>query len=105
MYRAQDTTLKRDVTLKVRPTVYYDRFGIGRCGYNGKPRCWRSQDHPNIAPIFGIVEAVGVRAFALAFVDGPTLDQAAGSRSTPVKFSGWVGYFVDLPLAFFGGIF
>ena len=72
VYRARDTTLPRDVAIKVLlPTVADDPDRLAR--FNREAQLLASLNHPNIAHIHGLVEADGVRAFVMEFVEGPTL--------------------------------
>ena len=81
VYRATDTQLKRDVALKVLPASFSaDPERLGR--FQREAEVLASLDHPNIAPIFGMVQQDGVRALALALVDGPI----SRTASPPVRF-------------------
>src|SRR5258708_11818251 len=77
VYRARDTTLKRDVALKVLPAAFLrDPERMAR--FQREAEVLASLDHPNIGPIYGVVESEGARALVLALIDGPTLaDQIA----------------------------
>jgi serine/threonine protein kinase len=80
VYRATDTQLKRDVALKVLPATFSaNPERLGR--FQREAEVLASLDHPNIAPIFGMVQQDGVRALALALVDGPTLADRIARRS------------------------
>src|SRR6266699_4077113 len=73
VYRARDATLKRDVALKVLPATFLrDHERMAR--FQREAEVLASLDHPNIGHIHGIVEAEGVRALALALIEGPTLE-------------------------------
>src|ERR1700682_384728 len=73
VYRARDTTLKRDVALKVLPASFLcDRDRMAR--FQREAEVLASLDHPNIGPIYGIVDAQGVRSLVLALIEGPTLE-------------------------------
>ena len=77
VYRATDTTLKRDVALKVLPADI-SNDPERRARFQREAEVLASLDHPNIGPIYGIVESAGARALVLALVEGPTLaDQIA----------------------------
>jgi Tol biopolymer transport system component len=72
VYRARDTTLPRDVAIKVMlPTIACDPDRLAR--FDREAQLLASLNHPNIAHIHGLVYADGVRAFVLEFVEGPTL--------------------------------
>jgi serine/threonine-protein kinase len=72
VYRARDTTLKRDVALKVLPAAFLrDPERMAR--FQREAEVLASLDHPNIGPIFGLVDSADSRALVLALVEGPTL--------------------------------
>jgi len=72
VYRARDTTLKRDVALKVLPAaVLRDPERMAR--FQREAEVLASLDHPNIGHIHGIVDSENSRGFVLALIEGPTL--------------------------------
>src|SRR5712691_7819048 len=72
VYRARDTTLKRDVALKVLPGASLrDPERLAR--FQREAEVLASLDHPNIGPIYGIVDSADSRALVLALIEGPTL--------------------------------
>jgi serine/threonine protein kinase len=72
VYRARDTTLKREVALKVLPVMFLgDDERMAR--FQREAEVLASLDHPNIGPIHGMVDSVDSRALILALVEGPTL--------------------------------
>src|SRR6266849_9445605 len=72
VYRARDTTLKRDVALKILPAAFLrDPERMAR--FQREAEVLASLDHPNIGPIHGIVESEDSRALVLALIEGPTL--------------------------------
>ncbi len=77
VYRARDTTLKRDVALKVLPaTLLRDPERMAR--FQREAEVLASLDHPNIGPIYGIIDSEESRGLVLALIEGPTLsDQIA----------------------------
>jgi serine/threonine-protein kinase len=77
VYKARDTTLKREVALKVLPASFLrDPDRMAR--FQREAEVLASLDHPNIGPIFGLVDSVDSRALVLALIEGPTLaDQIA----------------------------
>jgi eukaryotic-like serine/threonine-protein kinase len=90
VYRAHDSTLGRDVAIKVlRADLAADGERLARLGREA--RVLASLSHPNVAAIFGVIEAPGaegaprgpVRALVLELVEGPTLAErlAAGPLS------------------------
>src|SRR5262245_61056329 len=83
VYRARDTTLNRDVALKVLPDAFaLDADRVAR--FRREAKGLASLNHPNIAAIYGFEEASDVKALVLELVEGPTLaDRIAGSRLPP----------------------
>src|SRR4051812_10586841 len=72
VYRARDATLKRDVAIKVLPTVFTN--DVDRQGrLEREARVLASLNHPNIGAIYGIEETDGVRGLVLELVEGETL--------------------------------
>ena len=72
VYRARDTTLGRDVALKILPQAFArDPERLAR--FEREARTLAALNHPNIAHIHGLDESDGIRALVLEFVDGPTL--------------------------------
>ena len=80
VYRARDTTLGRDVAVKVLPAAFtQDAERLGR--FEREARLLASLNHPNIGAIYGVedVPATGsgpgaVRALVLELVEGEGLD-------------------------------
>lgn len=72
VYRAHDTTLGRDVAIKVLPAaVSSDPDRLAR--FEREARLLAALNHPNIAAIYGVENSSDVRALVLELVDGPTL--------------------------------
>ena len=72
VYRARDTKLDRDVALKVLPDLFAnDPERLAR--FQREAKVLASLNHPNIASIYGLEEADGIRALVLELVEGPTL--------------------------------
>jgi serine/threonine protein kinase len=72
VYKARDTTLKRDVALKVLPTSFLrDPERMAR--FQREAEVLASLDHPNIGHIHGIVDSEDSRGLVLALIEGPTL--------------------------------
>src|ERR1700680_3734000 len=72
VYRARDTTLKRDVALKVLPATFLrDPDRMAR--FQREAEVLASLDHPNIGHIHGIVDSEDSRGLVLALIEGPTL--------------------------------
>ena len=82
VYRARDTTLKRDVALKVLPAAFLrDHERMTR--FQREAEVLASLDHPNIGPIHGMVESEDSRALVLALIEGPTLADRIGAGPLP----------------------
>src|ERR1700681_3777711 len=72
VYRARDTTLKRDVAIKVLPATFLrDPDRMAR--FQREAQVLASLDHPNIGHIHGIVDSEDSRGLVLALIEGPTL--------------------------------
>ena len=83
VYRARDTTLDRDVALKILPDAFAsDPERLARFGREAK--ILAALNHPHIAHIHGLEQSGGVRALVLEFVDGPTLADRIAQGSIPI---------------------
>ena len=72
VYRARDTSLKRDVALKTLPESFAsDSERLAR--FQREAELLASLNHPNIAAIYGLAEGDGVKALVMEFVDGEDL--------------------------------
>jgi len=72
VYKARDTKLNRDVALKVLPESFaLDPDHLAR--FQREAQVLASLNHPNIAAIYGLEDADGIRALVLELVEGPTL--------------------------------
>ncbi len=72
VYRARDTTLDRDVAIKVLPKDFASDAGrLAR--FEREAKLLASLNHPNIATIFGFEESDGVRFIAMELVEGQSL--------------------------------
>ncbi len=83
VYRATDTSLGRDVALKILPAPFNaDPERVAR--FRREARLLASLNHPNIAQIHGAVEANGAHAIVLEFVDGESLANRIGRGAMPL---------------------
>ena len=83
VYRARDTTLDRDVALKVLPEAFTsDPDRLAR--FEREAKVLASLNHPNIGSIYGLEEAEGVRALVLELVEGPTLADRIKQGPIPI---------------------
>jgi serine/threonine-protein kinase len=72
VYRAIDTSLKRQVAIKVLPaSVSMDGERLARL--QREAEMLAALSHPNIATIFGLEESSGLKALVMELVEGPTL--------------------------------
>jgi serine/threonine-protein kinase len=94
VYRARDTSLGRDVALKVLPDAFSsDPERLAR--FAREARLLASLNHPNIAAIYGFQEAIvsteagpiALRGLVLEFVDGPTLAARLAEGPVPLELS------------------
>ncbi len=72
VYRATDTTLNRQVAVKVLPeSLAADAERIAR--FEREAKTLASLNHTNIAQIYGFEKSSGVHALVMELVEGPTL--------------------------------
>jgi len=84
VYRARDTTLKRDVALKVLPATFL-RDGDRMARFQREAEVLASLDHPNIGHIHGIVDSEDSRGLVLALIEGPTLADRIQAGPLPLE--------------------
>lgn len=83
VYQATDTKLDRQVALKVLPQAFSsDAQRMAR--FEREAKMLASLNHPSIAAIYGVEEAGGIRALALEFVPGETLEERIRRGPVPV---------------------
>jgi serine/threonine-protein kinase len=84
VYRAEDTNLSREVAIKVLPEQFtQDPQRLAR--FEREAKLLASLNHPNIAAIYGLEEADGVRFLALELVPGETLAERVAKGPVPVE--------------------
>src|SRR5215510_10963901 len=84
VYRARDTKLKREVAIKILPDEFSrDVDRVSR--FQREAEVLASLNHPNIAAIYDLEEASGLRYLILELVDGETL--AERLRRGPIAAS------------------
>ncbi len=72
VWRARDTTIDRDVAIKVLPEAFAaDADRLAR--FEREAKVLASLNHPNIGHIYGLEQSGDTRALVLELVDGPTL--------------------------------
>src|SRR5262249_47320053 len=83
VYRARDTTLNRDVALKILPDSFAtDPDRLAR--FTREAQTLASLNHPNIAHIHGLAENGGVRALVMELVEGEDLSRRIARGPIPV---------------------
>jgi len=84
VYRAHDTTLGRDVALKILPESFvHDSERLAR--FKREAQVLASLNHPNIAAIYGFEAVDGVQGLVLELVDGPTLAERIARGPIPIE--------------------
>ena len=87
VYRAHDTTLGRDVAIKILPRHFTGDPGrLAR--FEREARVLATLSHPNIAAIYGIEERGDVRALVLELVEGETLAERISHGGGRVRSGG-----------------
>jgi len=83
VYRAHDTTINRDVALKVLPaSVAGDPDRLAR--FHREAVVLGSLNHSSIAHLYGVEDADGVHALVMELVEGPTLADRIAAAAIPI---------------------
>ena len=83
VYQATDTTLNRQVAVKVLPeSLASDAERVAR--FEREAKTLASLNHPNIAQIYGFEKSSGVHALVMELVEGPTLADRITQGAIPV---------------------
>jgi Tol biopolymer transport system component len=83
VYRARDTTLNRDVALKVLPDLFAsDAERLAR--FTREAQTLAALNHPNIAHIHGLEENGGVRTLVMELVEGEDQSQRIARGPIPL---------------------
>ena len=83
VYRARDTTLGRDVALKILPASFTnDPERVAR--FRREAQVLASLNHPHVAQIHGLEEANSTQFLVLELVDGESLDKRIARGPIPV---------------------
>jgi len=83
VWKAVDTTLDREVALKVLPDeVAHDRDRLAR--FEREAKALASLDHPNIVTIHSVEQVDGMRFIAMELVRGTTLENAIPKHGLPL---------------------
>jgi serine/threonine protein kinase len=84
VYRATDTTLGRQVAIKVLSSAFAnDPERLAR--FEREARTLASLNHPHIAQVYGLEQANGIRALVMEWVEGQDLSQLIVGRPKPVN--------------------
>ena len=84
VYRAEDTTLKREVTIEVLPKQFTQ--GTERLArFQREAQVLASLNHPNIAALHSFEHSDGVHFLAMELVEGETLAQRVAKGPLPVE--------------------
>jgi TolB-like protein/cytochrome c-type biogenesis protein CcmH/NrfG len=84
VYRAEDTTLDREVALKVLPAeLAADPERLAR--FDREARTLAALDHPNIVQIYSVEEAEGTRFLTMQLVEGKPLSEKIPSGGMPLE--------------------
>ena len=83
VYRARDTTLGRQVAIKVLPEAFaQDAERLAR--FQREAKTLASLNHPNIAQIYGLERSSGVQALVMELVEGEDLSQRIARGPIPL---------------------
>jgi len=83
VYRARDTSLNRDVAIKVLPeAVAGDADRLAR--FQREAEALAALNHPNIAHVYGLEKSGGTPAIVMELVEGPTLADRIAQGPVPV---------------------
>src|SRR5688572_8542944 len=83
VYRARDTTLGRQVAIKVWP----EGFAQGaerRAGFEREAQTLASLNHPHLAQIYGVERSSTVQALVMELVEGEDLSQRIARGPLPL---------------------
>ena len=84
VYRAEDTTLGRQVAIKVLPEAFtLDPERLAR--FEREAKLLATLNHPHIAQIHGFEEADDTKCLVMELVEGDTLAERIHQRPTPVE--------------------
>ena len=83
VYKARDTTLDRDVAIKILPDAFVaDPERVAR--FQREAKTLASLNHPNIGGIYGLEERGGVTALVMELVEGEDLSQRIARGAIPL---------------------
>ena len=83
VYRATDSRLKRQVAIKILPAALAgDPDRLAR--FQREAEVLASLNHPQIAAVYGLEDAAGVKALVMELVEGPTLADRIAQGPIPL---------------------
>ena len=83
VFRARDTTLDRDVALKVLPDAFaQDGERVAR--FTREAKTLAALNHPHIAAIYGLEARDGLTALVMELVEGEDLSQRIARGPIPI---------------------
>jgi eukaryotic-like serine/threonine-protein kinase len=83
VYRGTDTTLGRQVAIKILPDAFaQDPERLGR--FEREAKTLASLNHPHIAAIYGFEKSAGVYALVMELVEGEDLSQRIAGSAIPI---------------------
>src|SRR5437016_14461625 len=83
LYRATDTTLGRQVAIKVLPDAFaHDSERLAR--FEREAKTLAALNHPHIAQIYGLERSSGVQALVMELVEGEDLSQRVARGAIPL---------------------
>src|SRR5262245_22705643 len=83
VYRATDTTLGRQVAIKILPDAFAaDPDRVAR--FEREAKTLASLNHPNVAAIYGFEKPGGACALVMELVEGDDLSQRIGRGAIPI---------------------
>ena len=81
--RARDTTLDRDVAIKILPDAFaHDADRLAR--FQREAKTLAALNHPNIAAIYGLEDSGGIKALVMELVEGEDLSQRIERGAIPI---------------------
>ena len=83
VYRARDAKLGRDVAIKVLPEEF-SQHEERLAKFEREARLLASVNHPNVATLFGLEDADGIRFLVMELVEGETLAQRIARGPIPI---------------------
>jgi serine/threonine-protein kinase len=83
VFRARDTTLGRDVAIKLLP-AHLTSDPPRRARFAREARLLAALNHPHVAHVYGFEERDGVHALVMELVDGDTLAESIARARLPI---------------------